>query len=103
MILSRRGILTGLASLIAAPAIVRAESLMPVRGIIMPPRPMLTSRGIVSMKTVRPGWIEITEMSTILGPSGRPTYVTRVVQTVTRYPDGYPPGWSIEHGQPEAS
>jgi len=103
MILSRRGILTGLASLIAAPAIVRAENLMPVRGIIMPFKPILTSHGIVSIKTAGSGWIEITELSPILSPSGRPVYVTRVVPTVTRFPDGYPPGWSIEHGQPEAS
>ena len=31
MILSRRGLITGLASLVAAPAIVRASSLMPVK------------------------------------------------------------------------
>lgn len=37
MITSRRSFLTGLgASLIVAPAIVRAASLMPVRGIVMP-------------------------------------------------------------------
>jgi hypothetical protein len=37
MMLHRRSFLTGLtASLIAAPAIVRAASLMPVRGIVMP-------------------------------------------------------------------
>lgn len=32
---SRRSFLTGLASVLAAPAIVRASSLMPVRGIVM--------------------------------------------------------------------
>jgi hypothetical protein len=31
MLLSRRGLITGLASLVAAPAIVRASSLMPVK------------------------------------------------------------------------
>ena len=31
MIISRRGLITGLVSLVAAPAIVRAGSLMPVR------------------------------------------------------------------------
>ena len=36
MILERRKFLTGLASLIAAPAIVRVSSLMPVRGIVQP-------------------------------------------------------------------
>lgn len=35
MSLSRRGLLTGLGAIIAAPAIVRAASLMPVRGIVM--------------------------------------------------------------------
>lgn len=32
---SRRGFLIGLGALVAAPAVVRAASLMPVRGIIM--------------------------------------------------------------------
>lgn len=31
--LSRRGLITGLASLLAAPAIVRAESLMPIKSV----------------------------------------------------------------------
>lgn len=34
--MNRRGFITGLTSLIAAPAIVKASSLMPVRGIIVP-------------------------------------------------------------------
>lgn len=33
--MNRRGFITGLASLVAAPAIVKAASLMPVRGIVM--------------------------------------------------------------------
>lgn len=33
MILQRRKFITGLASLIAAPAIVKASSLMPIRGV----------------------------------------------------------------------
>ncbi len=33
---TRRGFITGLISFVAAPAIVRAGSLMPVRGIIQP-------------------------------------------------------------------
>lgn len=36
MLLERRKFLTGLGALIAAPAVVRAASLMPVRGIVMP-------------------------------------------------------------------
>lgn len=36
MLLHRRTFLTGLGALIAAPAIVRVASLMPVRGIVMP-------------------------------------------------------------------
>ena len=36
MISSWRSFITGLASLIAAPAIVRVSSLMPVRGIVQP-------------------------------------------------------------------
>lgn len=36
---SRRGFLAGLSAIIAAPAIVRASSLMPVRGIIQPIAP----------------------------------------------------------------
>lgn len=37
--MNRRSFLAGLGSLIAAPAIVRASSLMPVRGIVMPVSP----------------------------------------------------------------
>lgn len=33
---SRRAILSGIGSLLAAPAVVRADSLMKVRGIVMP-------------------------------------------------------------------
>lgn len=40
--LSRRGFIGGLAALIAAPAVVRAASLMPVRGIIIPTRNLIT-------------------------------------------------------------
>lgn len=36
MILPRRSFLTGLGALITAPTIVRAESLMKVRGVILP-------------------------------------------------------------------
>ena len=39
MISSRRSFITGLASLIAAPAIVRVASLMPVRGIVLDTSP----------------------------------------------------------------
>lgn len=35
--MNRRTLITGLVSLIAAPAIVRCSSLMQVRGIVMPP------------------------------------------------------------------
>lgn len=41
-LVARRGFLTGLGSLvIAAPAVVNYASLMPVRGIIMPPEPSI--------------------------------------------------------------
>jgi hypothetical protein len=43
MTLSRRGFLSGLASALAAPAIVRSTSLMQVRGIVMPPAPIFTA------------------------------------------------------------
>jgi hypothetical protein len=36
MLINRRGLITGLVSFVAAPAIVRAGSLMPVRSIVMP-------------------------------------------------------------------
>src|SRR4051812_3637220 len=38
--LNRRGFLTGMGSLLAAPAIVRAASLMPIRAIEVPGWPM---------------------------------------------------------------
>jgi hypothetical protein len=37
MIISRRGIISGLIGIVAAPAVVRASTLMPLRGIILPP------------------------------------------------------------------
>jgi hypothetical protein len=40
--LPRRSFLSGLASMLAAPAIVRATSLMPVRGIVLPDERGLT-------------------------------------------------------------
>lgn len=44
MTIARRSFLTGLISLVAAPAIVRAGSLMPVRAmVIIEPRPIFTS------------------------------------------------------------
>ena len=43
MISSRRSFITGLAALVAAPAIVRVASLMPVRGIVMP----ITYQGVL--------------------------------------------------------
>ncbi len=42
MLIHRRNFLIGLASLLAAPAIVRAESIMPVRALILPePDPLI--------------------------------------------------------------
>jgi hypothetical protein len=42
MIIQRRSFLIGLASLLAAPAIVRAESIMPMRAVIIPlPDPLV--------------------------------------------------------------
>jgi hypothetical protein len=37
MKMTRRGLLTGLGAALAAPAIVRADILMPLRGIVMAP------------------------------------------------------------------
>lgn len=40
--LTRRGLIAGLASLLAAPAIVRVENIMPVRAVILtPPEPLI--------------------------------------------------------------
>lgn len=41
----RRSFLLGLGSLIAAPAVVQAASLMPVRGVIMPAAPLFAFNG----------------------------------------------------------
>lgn len=43
--LTRRGIIGGFGALLAAPAVVKAASLMPVRGIIMPVFPSLSRFG----------------------------------------------------------
>jgi hypothetical protein len=49
--IARRAFLTGLVSLMAAPAVVKAASLMPIRGIIMPPHWMtVTLQGIQTVE-----------------------------------------------------
>jgi hypothetical protein len=63
--LSRRGIFSGLAALVAAPVVVRAASLMPVRGIIMP-------TGVPMMTEVPPTlgqWLEHMSLNFGNGPS----------------------------------
>lgn len=58
MLIQRRNFLVGLASLIAAPAIVRAASLMPVRGVIMPSNfDLLIPQGTYMMFCGRLAWI----------------------------------------------
>lgn len=53
MILGRRSFLTGLSGLIAAPAVVRAASLMPVK--VVAPEPMTVLRGVMTeLVQVRP-------------------------------------------------
>jgi hypothetical protein len=50
MLISRRSFFGGLASAIAAPAIVRATSIMPVRGLVLPLYPEVTMgeyRGVI--------------------------------------------------------
>jgi hypothetical protein len=60
--IGRRGFLLGLTSLIAAPAIVKADNLMKVRGIILPKTPhnhieLLNDLGeVVSSMDVPYGW-----------------------------------------------
>jgi hypothetical protein len=58
MILQRRTFLTGLASLFAAPAIVRAESLMPVKLVDFSPPP---APGFVfqALDTVTGKWVDL--------------------------------------------
>ena len=51
---SRRSFLTGLASIIAVPAIVRVSSLMPIRGIIM--NSVLMTRGV-------PVWADLCDVT----------------------------------------
>src|SRR5260221_9980336 len=52
---SRRGFLTGLAALLAAPAVVRADSLMPISA-----RHLITRIGEIKphVGAIPPGWIE---------------------------------------------
>jgi len=63
--MNRRGFLTGLAAALAAPAIVRFENLMPVRGIIVPiPRPGVR----YSMRSIHlpPGNFSLDEIAAII-------------------------------------
>ena len=45
MMTTRRGIITGLVSFMAAPAIVRAASLMPVKAVVLSPYDRLAALG----------------------------------------------------------
>lgn len=60
MVLHRRALITGFASLLAAPAIVRAGALMPVRRVIIPPGGLwrLYNQGVQTDGQIR----EIAEM-----------------------------------------
>jgi hypothetical protein len=58
--LNRRGLITGLISLVAAPAIVRVTSIMPVKAI-KPPHPWYDSEGWVTLREkmpARPHWTQ---------------------------------------------
>lgn len=44
--MNRRGFITGLVSFVAAPAIVRAGSLMPIRAVLLAPTWRLFYRGV---------------------------------------------------------
>lgn len=50
----RRSFLTGLVSVLAAPAIVRAESLMPVKALLIPPRDLFIRKGVIDRLTGLP-------------------------------------------------
>lgn len=59
--MNRRGFITGLVSLVAAPAIVRASSLMPVRRVlILPPAPALgpSVDVLYGTLTFEPNWLQ---------------------------------------------
>lgn len=61
MILPRRSFLAGLGSLLAAPAIVRAESLMPVKAIeVIKPETGRLFRIVQTVTTLSQHWSEIT-------------------------------------------
>ena len=61
---SRRGFLTGMASLFAAPAIVSAQNLMPVK--VIPFEPYMLVKGI---SVVNGEWVEIKIMETAGDPT----------------------------------
>lgn len=58
---SRRSLITGLISLVAAPAIVRASSLMPVRGVKLPATTIISVSGGSGGGNLFDGnaWVEI--------------------------------------------
>lgn len=62
--ISRRSIISGLGALIAAPALVRASNLMPVRGIIMPmPDLTVTLQEPANFANYAPGqWIKVASL-----------------------------------------
>lgn len=79
MILSRRGLLTGMTALLAAPAIVRASSLMPVVAVRSP---LIVGDGKALMSAVHPGTVYIRHGAfgmAILKEEGLPTSLDPLV------------------------
>lgn len=70
LILPRRSFLAGLGALVAAPAIVRAESLMPIKTleIIAPPKARIF-RIVQTMRSLDQ-WVEVTASEVMDAPRG---------------------------------
>jgi hypothetical protein len=81
--IGRRSFLTGLVSAFAAPAIVRASSLMPVRGLVIPASVQTFDKLIVFRKEIIREYIRQNLFNPYIG--GGLTSIIRAVQEDARY------------------
>lgn len=93
MIFSRRGILAGLTSLLAAPAIVRAGVLMPVRTIIMLPLPAAPSPAMRYMVEMMSMDSPTPLLDMMLQVTNMTDLEVKTVRFGDWYPDGIYPAW----------
>lgn len=81
---TRRGFLFGAASLLAAPAIVRASSLMPVKAVPIEILPVYgygpAYEALIEARRLMENWREVAELLYYIPPSAEPLFQSRGIK-----------------------